>query len=301
MADRSYLDWPFFEAHHRRFAAELGQFAAAKVATAGHDEDADGAALGFVALLGRAGTLAYTVPAPFGGAFETLDVRTICLAREILAYHDGLADFAFVMQGLGSGPITLFGTEAQKQAYLPAVALGERVAALAMSEADAGSDVANMKTRAVADGDHWVLNGEKTWISNGGIADQYTVFAVTDPAAGPKGVSCFIVEAQDPGFAVTERIQVMAPHPLGTLRFQDCRIPADRLIGEVGQGFRIAMSNLDIFRSSVGAAGLGFARRALDEAWPGPGNGSCSARSWPNSRSRSRSSATWRPRSTPRR
>ena len=265
MADRSFLDWPFFEDHHRRFAAELRVFAESELTDHSHD-DLDGAARSLVARLGETGYLRYTVPAPHGGLFDRVDVRSLCLARETLAYRDGLADFAFVMQGLGSGPISQFGTEAQRETYLPGVAQGKRIAALGMSEPNAGSDVAAMRTRAVDDGDSWVLNGTKTWISNAGIADQYSVFAVTDPEKGTKGISAFIVEAGDPGFSVSERIDVIAPHPLGTLSFQDCRIPKDRLIGQPGEGFKIAMSNLDVFRSSVGAAALGFARRALDEA-----------------------------------
>ena len=183
-----------------------------------------------------------------------------------LAYRSGLADSAFVMQGLGSGPIALAGSEAQKAAYLPPVAAGRSIAALGMSEPDAGSDVANMKTTAVDDGDGWVLNGTKTWISNAGIADQYCIFAVTEPGAGARGLSAFVVEAGDPGFSVAERIELIAPHPLGTLRLVDCRIPKDRILGAPGDGFKLAMANLDIFRSSVGAAALGFARRAMDEA-----------------------------------
>ena len=266
MADRSYLDWPFFGDHHRRLAAEVGAFAQDRIAAAADGaDDVDTATRAMVAILGGAGYLRYTVPAPHGGAHDRLDVCSLCLVRETLAYHSGLADFAFAMQGLGSGPISLFGTEAQKAAYLPQVATGERIAAFAMSEPDAGSDVANMTTTAVADGDGWLLNGTKTWISNAGLADQYTVFAVTEPGTGAKGISTFIVEADDPGFSVGERIELIAPHPLGSLTFEDCRIPKDRLIGAPAEGFKIAMSTLDVFRSSVGAAALGFARRALDE------------------------------------
>lgn len=268
MADRSFLDWPFFDAAHRRLARELADFAERELSDAdGHAQDAlDETSKALVAKLAKAGFLQLTVPAPYGGAHERLDVRSLCLARETLAYHDGLADFAFIMQGLGSGPISLFGSEAQKDAYLPPVADGRRIAALAMSEPDAGSDVANIKTTATDDGEAWILNGTKTWISNAGLADQYTVVAATEPDRGAKGLGIFIVEADDPGFSVSERIDVIAPHPLGTLTFSDCRIPKDRLVGQPGEGFKIAMSNLDIFRSSVGAAALGFARRALDEA-----------------------------------
>ena len=267
MADCSFLDWPFFDDRHRRLADECRAFAEAEIAPAADQHgDVDAVTVDLVRRLGQAGYLRYTVPAPYGGAEPRVDVRTLCLAREIFAYHAGLADAAFVMQGLGSGPIALQGSEAQKRAYLPPVAAGEAIAALGMSEPDAGSDVANMKTTAEDVGDAWLLNGTKTWISNAGIADHYCVFAVTEPGAGTKGISAFIVEAGDPGFAVSERIELIAPHPLGTLSFDDCRIPKDRILGAPGDGFKLAMANLDIFRSSVGAAALGFARRALDEA-----------------------------------
>lgn len=259
--DLTHLEWPFFTDGHRALAREVVDFASA---LSEDHADLDSHCVQLVGRLGRMGLLRHSVPAPYGAAPQ-LDVRSICLIREILAYKEALADFAFVMQGLGSGPISLFGSQAQKQTYLPGVVSGARIAALGMSEPEAGSDVAAMRTNAVADGDAWVLNGVKTWISNAGLAHQYTVFAVTDRSQGVKGLSCFIVEADDPGFAVTERIDVMAPHPIGTLTFTDCRIPRDRLVGELGAGFKIAMSNLDIFRSSVGAAALGFARRALDE------------------------------------
>jgi acyl-CoA dehydrogenase len=183
-----------------------------------------------------------------------------------LAYHSGLADFAFAMQGLGSGPISLFADPVIQQRYLPGVAKGELIAAFALSEPDAGSDVAAMTTEAVADGDDYILNGCKTWISNGGIADFYTVFARTNEAPGAKGISCFVVDADTPGFSITDRIEVIAPHPLATLAFEDCRIPKSQMIGQPGKGFGIAMATLDVFRSTVGAAALGFARRALDEA-----------------------------------
>ncbi|HEY0836747.1 MAG TPA: acyl-CoA dehydrogenase family protein, partial [Azospirillum sp.] len=206
------------------------------------------------------------VPASHGGVHARLDVRSLCLVRETLARHAGLADFAFAMQGLGTGPITLFGTDAQKDAYLPRVGRGEAIAAFALSEPEAGSDVAATSTTARRDGDAWVLDGTKTWISNGGIADHYVVFARTGEAPGAKGLSAFIVDADSSGLSVTERIAVTAPHPLATLRFDGCRVPADRLLGRPGEGFRIAMATLDVFRSTVGAAALGFARRALDEA-----------------------------------
>jgi acyl-CoA dehydrogenase len=226
----------------------------------------DAACRMYVERLGQDGFLTYTVPAAYGGAFDHLDVRSLCLCREILARHSGLADFSFVMQGLGTGAISLFGSEEQKQAYLPAIAAGKRIAALAMSEENAGSDAGNISTTAELDGNHYVLNGSKTWISNAGLADQYVVIARTGEAPAHKGLSAIIVDADTPGFSVAERIDVIAPHPLGTLRFDNCRVPTGQLIGESGKGFRIAMGNLDVFRSTVAAAALGFARRALDEA-----------------------------------
>ncbi len=266
MPDRSYLDWPFFTDAHRDLAGRLEAFAAAHFDD--HDDDGDvfDFAKSCVSALGEAGFLKLTVPAEAGGTHERLDVRSLCLAREILGYRHGIADFSFVMQGLGSGPITLFGTPEQRARHLPAIGEGRAIAALAMSERNAGSDVANISTTAVEDGDSYVLNGEKTWISNAGIANVYSVIARLGDAPGAKGLAAFIVEADRPGFEVAERIDVMAPHPLGTLRFTDCRIPKANLLGKPGEGFKIAMSNLDIFRSTVGAAALGFARRALDEA-----------------------------------
>lgn len=266
MADKTFLSWPFFEDRHRVLAADLGAWAAKHAAQHDHHADIDAVCRGFVRELGRAGFLKLTVPKAGGGLSETLDVRSLCLARETLAYHHGLADFSFVMQGLGSGPISLHGTAEQKQRWLPPVARGERIAALGMSEAEAGSDVGNISTTARADGDDFVLNGAKTWISNGGIADQYTVIARLGDAPGTKGLACFIVDAGTPGFTVAERINVSAPHPLGTLKFENCRVPKANLVGQPGEGFKIAMANLDVFRSTVGAAALGFARRALDEA-----------------------------------
>jgi len=265
MGDRSYLSWPFFEERHRALAAELDRFAAARLAHVAHD-DLDTTCKDLVRDLGRAGLLQLCVPAAFGGRTERLDVRALCLAREMLAYHAGLADFAFVMQGLGTGAIGLFGPDALQAKYLPPVGRGERIAALAMSEADAGSDVAAISTTAEDRGDHYLLNGEKTWISNAGLADHYVAIVRTGEGPGAKGLSAIVVDADAPGFSVKARIDVIAPHPLGTLRFENCRVPKTNLLGAAGQGFKIAMANLDIFRSTVGAAALGFARRALDEA-----------------------------------
>jgi acyl-CoA dehydrogenase len=259
------LDWPFFEDHHRAFAADLARFADTVLHTLPHD-DVDAACRARVKALGEAGFLKAVVPKAYGGLSETFDVRTLCLAREILAARDGLADFAFAMQGLGTGSITLFGDEALKRRYLPAVARGETIAAFALSELEAGSDVAAMATTAVPDGpDHVLINGTKTWISNGGIADHYVVFARTGEAPGARGLSAFVVDAETSGLSITERIEVIAPHPLATLAFEKCRVSLANRLGGPGEGFRVAMATLDIFRSTVGAAALGFARRALHE------------------------------------
>jgi acyl-CoA dehydrogenase len=266
MADIDYLQWPFFEERHAQLARSLDAWALDHLGHE-HGSDVDQACRTLVAQLGKAGWLRHAVGGTaWGGVVDAIDTRAICLIRETLARHAGLADFAFAMQGLGSGAISLFGSEAQKQAWLPRVAAGEAIAAFALSEPEAGSDVAALQCAAVRDGDDYVLDGEKTWISNGGIADFYVVFARTGEAAGARGVSAFIVEAGMPGFEIAERIDVIAPHPLARLRFDGCRVPASNRIGEAGQGFKVAMSTLDVFRTSVAAAALGFARRALDEA-----------------------------------
>ncbi|HYF23830.1 MAG TPA: acyl-CoA dehydrogenase family protein [Caulobacteraceae bacterium] len=262
MADRSYLAWPFFEDRHRAFAGRLDAWADEQIAPLDRDHseaEVDHACADLLERLAHGGWLRNAVPVD-----GPLDVRTLCLTREALARRSGLADFVFAMQGLGSGPISLFGTDAQKATYLPAVAAGEKVAAFALSEPEAGSDVAAMATTARDDGDAWVLDGTKTWISNGGIANFYVVFARTGEAPGARGLSAFVVDADTPGLRVAERIPLIAPHPLATLRFEGCRVPKDRLIGAPGEGFRIAMATLDVFRSTVGAAALGFARRAFD-------------------------------------
>ncbi len=267
MADRSFLDWPFLDPAHRDLAGRLEAWAEAEVEALTRDhEDVDAVCRGLVAALGEAGFLALTVPSAHGGANQALDVRSLCLAREILGRHHALADFAFAMQGLGSGPVTLFGSEDLKARVLPPVARGEAIAAFALTEPEAGSDAAALETTAAREGESFVLNGAKTWISNGGIADHYVVFARTGEAAGAKGLSAFLVEADAPGLLVTERIEMIAPHPLATLRFADCRVPAANRLGRGGDGFKIAMATLDVFRATVGAAALGFARRALDEA-----------------------------------
>ncbi len=265
MADRSFLDWPFLESRHKTLALELDAWAKGAlppiIETPGAHDDVDGTCRALVKKLGQDGWLRYCVLAAYGGAHETLDVRSLCLIRETLARHYGLADFCFAMQGLGSGAISLFGSKAQKKAYLPAVAAGEKIAAFALSEEDAGSDAAALTTAMRRDGENYVVNGEKLWISNGGIADFYTLFARAEG-----GVSAVIVDGDAPGLSIPERIDVIAPHPLGRIRFDGCRVPVANLIGEEGAGFKIALSTLDIFRTTVGAAALGFARRALDEA-----------------------------------
>ena len=264
MADKTYLDWPFLDDSHRKLQSDL--VAWCEQYDFGDEEDVDNRCRQLVADLGKAGWLKNCVPAKWGGASEKLDVRSIALCRETLAYYSGLADFSFAMQGLGSGAISLYGTDAQRQQYLPAVAAGTAIAAFALAEAEAGSDVAAMATSAEHSGDEYVLNGEKTWISNGGIADFYCVFARTGEEAGARGLSAFIVEASNPGLEITDKIETIAPHPLTTLSFSDCRVAASARIGEPGEGFKIAMATLDVFRTTVGAAALGFARRALDEA-----------------------------------
>jgi acyl-CoA dehydrogenase len=265
MADTSFLDWPFFDSSHRELAEKLENWYESSLAEP-HGQDVDAACRTMVRKLGEGGWLRYCVPAAYGGIHENLDVRALALIRETLARHSGLADFVFAMQGLGSGTISLFGSEAQKQSYLPAVAGGVKIAAFALTEPASGSDVASMETTAEEVDAGYAVNGAKTYISNGGIADFYILFARTDEAPGAKGISAFIVDAGTEGLDDSERIQVIAPHPLATLKFTDMRLPASALLGERGRGFAQAMATLDLFRTTVGAAALGFARRALDEA-----------------------------------
>ena len=260
MADRSFLTWPFFEDRHRILADKLDAWAEANLSKINHD-DTDIATRALVQMLGDAGWLEHSA-----STTETLDVRTLCLIRETLARYDGLADFAFAMQGLGTGAITLFGSQAQKNAWLLKTRSGKAISAFALTEPQSGSDVANSTMTATREGDYYILDGEKTWISNGGIADVYTVFARSGEAPGAKGLSAFIVPANTAGLRIKERINTIAPHPLATLEFKSCRIPASDMIGSPGKGFGIAMAVLDVFRSTVAAAALGFARRALDEA-----------------------------------
>ena len=271
MPDTTFLNWPFFEDAHREYAREIREWAAATIPGITEDEPRNNDQLDaqmrkLVTTIGAAGWFKACVPAAYGGTFESFDVRCLCIARETLGYYSGLADFAMAMQGLGTGSISLFGSDELKSRYLPPVAAGEKMAAFAISEKGAGSDVANMTTAAEADGNGWVINGEKTWISNAGIADHYVVFARTGEAEGARGISAFVVDADNSGLSVSERIDVIAPHPLGTLEFNDCRVEGSHRLGEGGDGFKIAMATLDVFRSTVGAAALGFARRAMDEA-----------------------------------
>ena len=264
----AHLDWPFFEPRHAELARRADSWAAANLGYA-HDEDAraprgagaDAICRRLVKELGAAGWLSHCAPAD-----SRVDVRSLVLLREVFAYHAGLADFAFTMQGLGSGPVALAGTEAQKRRYVSRAAGGEAIAAFALSEPEAGSDVAALAARARRDGAHYVLDGVKTWISNGGIADFHIVFARTGDAPGTKGISAFIVDADAPGLSSRERIDIIAPHPMATLRFSGCRVPAENLLGKEGEGFKLAMQTLDIFRTGVAGSALGFARRALDEA-----------------------------------
>jgi acyl-CoA dehydrogenase len=268
VTDTNYLTLPFFEDKHRSLQNALDSWASENLH---HQEDEsreaiDNACVALVKSLGAAGWLKYCVPSAQGGIYPALESRSLCIIRETLARHSGLADFAFAMQGLGSGPISLGGGQAIQQRYLPKVALGQSIAAFALSEPDAGSDVAAMTSKAEPTADGWLLNGCKTWISNGGIADFYCVFVRTSDEPGARGISAFVVDADTPGLTIADRIDVVAPHPLATLKFDNCLVPKDNLLGTEGQGFKLAMQTLDIFRSSVAAAALGFARRALAEA-----------------------------------
>jgi acyl-CoA dehydrogenase len=256
----AHLEWPFFEPRHAALARDAERWATENLFYA-HDEEVDSVCRRLVKSLGAAGFLAHCAPED-----SRFDVRSLALLREVFAFHSGLADFALTMQGLGSGPVVLEGTDAQKRRYVARAAKGEAIAAFALSEPDAGSDVGALSTRAVDDGPHYVLDGAKTWISNGGIADFYIVFARTGDQAGTKGISAFVVDADAPGLSIEERIEIVAPHPMATLRFEGCRVPKSNLLGAEGEGFKLAMRTLDIFRTGVAAAALGFARRALAEA-----------------------------------
>ena len=262
MPDTSYLDWPFFDDKHRVLAESVELWAAAHVDQIIETSDGlDDTCVNLVRKLGDAGICRQAVAeddSPF-------DVRSLCVIRETLARFSGLADFAFAMQGLGSGPISLFGTEIQKKQFLPGAASGQTLPAFALSEPEAGSDVASITTTAKTDGTDYLIDGCKTWISNGGIADHYVVFARTDEESGTRGLSAFIVPSDSPGLSITERIETIAPHPLATLEFNSVRVPGELRVGAPGEGFKVAMATLDIFRSTVGAAALGLARRALSE------------------------------------
>ena len=263
--DQSYLEWPFFEDHHRNLANDLESWCQKNIKDIDHS-DVDQACKDILQKLAEGGWLKYVIPKAYGGIFDDFDVRSLCIIRETLARHDGLADFVFAMQGLGSGTITLFGSEENKTEYLPFVANGEKMAAFALTELESGSDVANMTTTAELNDDHYIINGAKTFISNGGIADYYVLFARTGDAPGAKGLSAFILDANTAGLEVTERINVTAPHPLATLSFKNCKIEKTKRLGNSGDGFKAAMATLDIFRTTVGAAALGFSRCALSEA-----------------------------------
>lgn len=264
MAEQTYLQWPFFTDVHRQLERDVQAWRDGRL-TLEDEEDAPAACRSYVAQLGGAGWLRHAVPRAYGGASESIDVRSLCLVRETLGYASSLAEFAFAMQGLGSGPISLFGSDALKARYLPGVADGSAIAALAISEADAGSDVAAVQTTARREGSSLIVNGTKTWISNAGIAAHYVVLCRW-PEGGEKSFVTVVVDAGTPGLTVGPAIDLMAPHPLGTLTFSDCRVPDDRIVGEPGQGMRVALGTLDVFRTTVGAAALGFARRAFDEA-----------------------------------
>jgi len=263
---RDHLDWPFFDDSHRALVAELDGFVGSGGLGAIDHSAVDAACKQLVKALGDAGILRHCVAKAYGGVSDAIDSRSLCLIRETLAYADGLADFAFAMQGLGTGAISLAGSDELKQRILPKIAKGELISAFALTEPEAGSDAAAMATTARREGNDYVLDGEKIFISNGGIADLYTVFARTGEAPGTRGISAFVVFADTPGFSIAERIETIAPHPLARLRFDNCRIPVSQLLGSPGEGFKLAMRTLDIFRPSVAAAALGFARRALDEA-----------------------------------
>ncbi len=265
MGDQTYLEWPFLTGEHRALATEIHAWAEQQIPDEEEPGDVAAASRALVRTLGDGGWLRYVLPDAYGGVHERIDVRSLCIIREMLAYRSGLADFAFAMQGLGTGPISLFGSETLKRHYLPRIASGETVAAFAVSEEEAGSDIAGIRTTARRDGDAWIIDGTKTWISNAGIADHYVVFCCV-PAEGERAFVAFVVDADNPGLAVSARIETSAPHVLGSLRLEACRVSEDARVGGTGDGLRVALATLDVFRPTVGAAALGFARRALDEA-----------------------------------
>ena len=258
----NHLEWPFFEPAHRALAREASAWLESGLAPIYALDNTDAQCRALVAAMGNAGFLRRAIATRDG---EVVDVRAACVLREVFAYEWGLADFAYAMQGLGSGPISLHGSAEQRERYAARAASGQAIAAFAISETNAGSDLGAMETRARKDGNDYVIDGEKTWISNAGLADFYVVFARTADTAS-RHISAFIVEAGNPGLNVAERIEVSSPHPLGTIRFSSCRVPESARIGEEGRGMGIALATLDTFRPTVGAAALGFARRALAEA-----------------------------------
>jgi acyl-CoA dehydrogenase len=260
------LNTPFLDEHHRVLAEQASRFAREYVRDAGSSDDEEGESRRLVATLGSAGLLASTVPESVESGSNSLDVRALCIVREQLSYESSLADLMFAMQGLGSFPLTLAGANDLKRKLLPQVRSGESIAAFAITEPEAGSDVSAIQTTARREGAEYIIDGVKTFISNAGLADFYTVFAKTDLEKGSKGISAFVVEKNNPGFSFEEKIELIAPHPIGRIRFDGCRVPVSSLLGEEGQGFRIAMTTLDTFRPTVGAAAAGLASRALDEA-----------------------------------
>jgi len=261
-----HVRWPFFEEHHQQLARRLAEWVAGRLRWE-EPEDLEAERRRLLGELARGGWLRYAVAGQeHGGVQNGLDVRALCLIREVLSYHEGLADFVFALQGLGSGPISLFGTPEQRRRYLPAVAAGEAVAAFALTEPEAGSDAAALRCEARPADGGYVLNGIKTFVSNGGVADFYVVFARTGEQQGARGITAFVVEAASPGVEVVETIQLSSPHPLATLRFRDCWVPASHRVGEPGEGLRVALRTLDVFRTTVAASAVGLARRALDEA-----------------------------------
>jgi acyl-CoA dehydrogenase len=267
MINNHFLEWPFFDESHRRLASELEAWVASHQKTLEAEGVEETQAVRHIArLLGDGGWLQYLLPISLGGPHAKVDVRSLCVARDVLARCSGIADCTFAMQGLGAVPIVLFGSAVQQSAYLPRIADGSCITGFCLSESEAGSDVSALQTSARQAGDAYVLNGRKTWISNAGVADTYIVFARTGEAPGAKGLSAFVVDANTPGLTVPESIQVVAPHVIGTVAFNDCRVPASQMLGNPGDGFKVAMSTLDVMRSTVGAAALGFARRALSEA-----------------------------------
>ena len=269
MTDSSYLDWPFFDGRHRVLATEFDAWVDCEIRP-GADEEPRGEALyarcvALVRQLGAAGWLRHTVPASFGGVSNPLDIRSLCIMREILSATSGVADFVFALQALGAGSITLFGSDDLRRRYLPHVASGEMIGAFALSESKAGSDVGAMTTTARRDGDSYVMDGEKQWISNAGIADFYVVFCRL-PEEGERSFIALVVDAGTDGFSFERPVEIIAPHAIGTLRFNGCRVPASNVIGVPGKGMSVALGTLDVLRATVGAAALGFARRALDES-----------------------------------